>query len=123
MNLKLDQKRYRIFMDESYAVEKDSEARAEKWRYYELRGQHGSIWSYSKDELALLVTSITVSNRLKRAKEWRVRQSGDFETVFLIPNAELELGASLIKARKRRIVTPEQAAKMSERLNGWRAKK
>ena len=63
MDLKLDQKRYRVFMDESYVVETyPGKEKDQRW-YYELRGRYGILWPYSDTTIALLITSKQIANR------------------------------------------------------------
>ncbi len=116
MDLKLDQKRYRVFVDESYATETDTEARREKWRYYELRGKYGTIYPYSATQLAVYFNTKKVSNPFIKRAGWVKKQDGDSETVFWIPDSYLELAANTIKARKRRVISPEMLATLVNRL-------
>ncbi len=117
VNLKIDQSRYKVFIEESYAVETDSEARAEKWRYYELRGSLGDIYPYSISHLCVLIRSNRVGEKTRRLKPaWKLIQNGDDEMVFLLPNEELEQAALIVHPRKRRFMTEEQKARAAERL-------
>jgi hypothetical protein len=115
MNLK-DQKRYKVFLDESYSAEKEPGKDAEKWRYRELRGRHGFMYSYSGSEIAVCFTSMKIAAPVKREKRWRCIQDGDFESVFLLPDAEWKEAARLIKAKKRPSFTPEQIERYRNRM-------
>lgn len=110
--------KYRIAMDESFAVEKDPESKKEKWRYYEIRGKHGMVFPYDWDKPAVTFTSNIVANRFSR-RGWKVLQNGDYERTVLIPKEALDEVLEAIQPRKRRHLNPEQRARSIERLKKW----
>ena len=120
MNLKEDQKRYKVFLDESYKIETELGKEKNKWLYFELKGKYGALYPYSKVDFALLVTSPVIFKRLKRQNRWKILQNGDMEAVFLLPNTDWEVGAEIIKAKKQRIVTSEFARQAAQRFEKWK---
>ena len=117
MNLKTDQSRYKVFLDDSYAVEKEEGKTAELWRYYELRGLQGIIYPWSESHLAAQLNAFNspIPGRVKAEHpEWTVIQSGDREITFKIPNKDFEDAAQLARCRKRRVVAPEAAERLAQ---------
>jgi hypothetical protein len=114
VNLKTDQRRYKIFEDESYAVEKEPGKTSEAWRYYELRGNNGYIYSYSADFLGVVITAPRVTEKVKKAFDWPVLQSGTDETTFKVPDNHFEHAARFVKPRRKRIVSPGAALRLAK---------
>lgn len=114
MNLKADQRRYKVFLDDSYAAEKEDGKSSNIWRYYECRGRHGTVYPYSESQLAVLVTSGRISAETQRTKNWPIIQNGDDETVFLIDSKGFEDGVQVVQAKKRRIATPESIRRLAQ---------
>jgi hypothetical protein len=107
LNLKTEQRRYKVFIDDSYEAEKEPGKTFEQWRYYELRGKYGSVYPYSETDLAMCVTSPKIAGRIRREMpDWPVIQSGDEETVFKVANSTLFSCAEAIQAKKRRVISP-----------------
>jgi hypothetical protein len=115
MNLKEDQKRYKVFMDESFMVETDTETRKEKWRYYELRGPAGSVYPYSETEMAVCILSNRIGYATHRQTKWPIIQDGDMEIVLKLPASEWAKAADIVCARKR----PQLSEATKERLRSF----
>ena len=107
MNLRTDQRRYKVFVDESYYAENEAGKSSELWRYYEIHGAYGIIYSNSRSKLGMFIKSNTIANRINEP-EWKIIQNGQEERVYLLPNEDLDKAAKMIKARKKRQFTPEQ---------------
>ena len=86
MDLKTEQKRYKVFLDKSFDVETDTESRKEKWRYYELHGPKHMVYPYSATHLALYMQTATTEHRNLPYPDWKLHQDGDEEVVWLLPN-------------------------------------
>ncbi|HEY6436556.1 MAG TPA: hypothetical protein VIY47_08200 [Ignavibacteriaceae bacterium] len=114
MNLKLDQKRYRVFLDESYGEEKEPGKMADLWRYYELRGKYGILYAYSETHLVALVTSSRIAEKVKKAHLWPIIQNGGTETAFKLENNHFRDAAQHIQARKRRVGNPENGLRLAK---------
>lgn len=117
---------YKITFDESYKAEKDKEARAEKWRYYEVCGKKGKIYPYSAQMLAIYLQDVKVDQteaRFIRKQGWRIIQNGDWEIVALFPASDLQKALPLIEPKKCRILTEVQKIIMAGRLAVARSQK
>lgn len=117
MNLKKDQRRYRVFVEDGATGLGD-----DAWRYYELHGKYGKMWPYSQDTLALYVTSNILMNRIRREYKWPIKQQGDFETVFLVPDKQFDIASQLLRFKKRRQLSQETKQRLISRLASLRAK-
>jgi hypothetical protein len=120
MDLKLDQRKYRVFMDDSYAVETDTEARREKWRYYEVRGPRHMVYPYSLDRLALYMQTSMTEHRNFNYPGWTLFRDGDEEVVWLLPNKDFEIAAKLARAYKKRILSEEQKNRLANAGSKYR---
>ncbi len=120
MDLKQDQTQWRVFLDESFKVEEDREAKSEKWRYYELRGRYGIIYPYSADLLAAYIHSPRIAAKFQRETGIAPSQQGDYEAVFRFSSQTLPFAAGLIGAKKRRRLSPEQKARLAGHLKDAR---
>lgn len=110
------QKKYRTFLDESYYPETEPGKTAEKWRYAEIRGKFGMVYAYSHDWLGVQVKAGRIAEQTRRGhKDWQVIQDCDDFVVFKVKNECLDEVAGIIRARKRRAMTPEQAETMRKR--------
>lgn len=79
----------------------------------EIPGRLGVIYPYSHDgTLAVRSESAWASRRLADLG-LVLRQKGDFEAVFLFPPSRLDEIASIIHAKRRRVLSPEQRAKQA----------
>ena len=114
MNLKNDQRRFRVFVEDAYAAEKEPGKTAEQWRYYEIRGKYGYVYAFSPSHLAVVVTSPRIAERVRRELGWPVIQDGDDETAFKIENAQFLDAAQVIQARKRRAGNPASAERLAQ---------
>ena len=123
MNLKeMYGKRYRISMDESYAAEKDPEARKEIWRYYEIRGKYGMVFPYGWNKPAVTFTSNKVSNKTSKDRNWQILQNGEDEQTYLVPKEDLEYVIESINPRKKRQISETERLASIERLKKWAIK-
>lgn len=79
-----------------------------------MRGKYGTIYPYSKTELVVLITSPILSNRFFFEKKWQRIQHGEQESAFKIPPEGFEDAAQVIRARRRRVVSPESAQRLAQ---------
>ena len=114
MDLKLEQKRYRVYMDESYKHEASEGKSRDIWRYYELRGPRSKVYPYSESQLALYINYSETIYRKFKYDGWKIHQDGDDEVVWLLPNKDLDLAASIGKVYRRRILSEQQKKKLLE---------
>lgn len=116
-------RKYQIFQDISYKYDKTDERR-NQWRYDEIRGKYGFIYNYGENQLAVWVTgSHIVAGTKRKHKNWFVKTDGLKEAIFLFPESELKIVADLIKARKRKSLSPDHLAKLRENIKKAHAKK
>ena len=109
------QKKYKIFTDESYPFSAETAPSKESWRYFELRGPYGALYGYHPDWLAVQVKAGIIGERTRRNHpEWKILQDADDLIVFKIKNSELEIGANIIKARKRKYLTDSHKDKLKK---------
>ena len=110
MNLRLDQTKYRTYLEEGHhANEVDS------WRFFEMRGPYGSCCPYSETHLSCLVLSNRIGERLRREKpHFRLIQNGENEMSFIIENKFLDEAAEIIQAKRKRQLKPEEKARLAE---------
>ena len=119
-------KKYRIFMDEAWAVE-DSQSNPDKVKdkpwYYEIRGKYGKIYLYStKDNiLAVHINSNVISNKIERENTaiLSLYMKTEEGSVFLFKPETLEFVAKIIKARKKRQISEKQKAVLVERIANY----
>lgn len=79
------------------------------------------IYRYNADTLALSFNTILYAkNRIKEIEDQGVKlelfQSGDNESAYLFPACDLDKVAEVVKAKKRRVFSEEEKAKLRERL-------
>jgi len=98
-------------MDESYFHENEPGKELEKWRYYEVRGRHGTVYPYGWEKPAVYYHSNKIANR-DRKKGWKCIQRGDEECVFLIPMEDLEYALASIKPWHKRHISHETAERL-----------
>ncbi len=123
MNLREHQSRWIESFEESYQAETDPYEKKAKWRYYEIRGRYGLIYSYSESQLAVCFNTKRVANRFRSRKEWVRIMNGEEETVFLFPAQDLNMTAQAIKAKRRRQpLSSERRQKLIELGKGGRQK-
>ena len=104
------QRKYRIYLEEAHNAKE-----LESWRFYEMRGFYGTIWPYSQTHLACLILSNRIGERIRREKpHWKLIQNGDNEMCFKLENKFIEEAAEVIRAKKKRRMTPEQKEKLVE---------
>ena len=113
--------RFKISLDESFNIERDTEVRREKWRYLEVRGRYGTLYPYSVLELHGFVESAKIAGRLE-SEGFEIVKSGGGEAVFRVPEARAAGFLQAIRARRKRQLTPEQRQMAVERLGKYRFK-
>jgi len=90
MNLKeIYGNKYKVSIDPSFNFD-DSESRREMWRYYEIKGHYGKVYSYAWNRPAVFFSSNIVANRIHKST-WNIIQDGDFERTILIPLEDLDM--------------------------------
>lgn len=109
-------KQYKIFLDESWEYMENKSEEEKPW-CYELRGKYGLIYPYDDSTLAVMVTSESIKGRLKRNFKGRVATfwDGDGEGVFLFDPGLIYEIAEMIRARRRRQLSPEAKEKLANR--------
>src|ERR1044071_4743719 len=123
MDLKTDQDKWKVSVDESYeALKKFGDAiswglaKKEKWRYYEIRGRYGMVYPYSASHLCAHFSSIRLFKQKADKPGWKKFREGDSEGDYLILNRDLEIAASAIRAYRKRHLSIEHLKKLK---NGW----
>ena len=114
MDLELDQKIYRVYVEESFKAEHESSLKASKWRYLELRGEYGIVHPFSKDHLLVYFNSNRKARQYRHRLNWMALNAGSFESTFLIPNADWKMAAEAINAKKKKVYTPLSLEKMRQ---------
>jgi hypothetical protein len=110
------QKKYRVYIEESYDHETEEGKTFEKWRYQELRGKYGTVYPYSHDYLGVQVKAGKIGNKTRRQHpDWPVIQDCDDLIVFKVKNSELGEAAKIIQARVRRYLTEDQKRLLAEK--------
>jgi len=125
MDLKKEQKRYRVYLEDGASPQQ-----VDVWRYYELRGTYGQICPYSESHLGIQITSPKIANRIKRLTtiglvgQYPIIQDADDMTVFKVPNDKLEFFALLLNCRKKRIVSDSERVRLAElsKKHGFKVK-
>lgn len=103
--------RYRVVDDGT-----DDSDRAERVWCMEIRGKYGAIYPHGTDgTLAVRVESARVARRFAPLG-LQVVQRGDDEVVFLFAADLIDKMAALIRARRRRQVSPERRAQLAQHL-------
>lgn len=110
-------KKYRVTTEDSFEQETDTESRRERWRYYEIRGKHGSVFPYSFDKLAVTFTSIQIANRFDSLI---IMQNGETERTCLIPSGGEDAVIRAIRPRNRRQLSEATKIMLRERLSKLR---
>jgi hypothetical protein len=89
------------------------------------RGRRGYAYAYSAELIGIVVQSRQVAGRLRRLGRWAVLQDGDFETTFLVPDADFREVAKVVGLRQRRRLSAAQqeAALAGLRKAGERARR
>lgn len=103
--------RYRVVDDGT-----DDRDRAERVWCMEIRGKYGAIYPHGADgTLAVRVESARVARRFT-SLALKVAQRGDDEVVFVFTADLIDKVGALIRARRRRQVSPERRAQLAEGL-------
>lgn len=108
--------RYRVVDDGT-----EDPCREERPWCMEIRGKYGAIYPYGSTHFMPELLAVRVDSPRIWIRDFdhlglKVRQWGDFEKVFLFPVSMLDEIAGLIKAKRRRQVSPEQKAELLRRL-------
>lgn len=99
---------YKTHIDESWCSEINKKE-LDKSNYYEIVGLDGKLWKYSETKLAVLWTPTVdilipetwIRQISKKQPNWTIKQNGDSEVVWLLPNTEAAFALALIKALKK----------------------
>lgn len=110
-DLKNFESKYKIFLDGSKGKHRENRI----WER-EIRGKHGCIYPYGYD--GTLASTITSKRLLKRLEDvcLRIIQEGDWEITFIFKPEDIDKVAKVIRARRKRKITPEMKKKLIERL-------
>lgn len=112
-------RRYRIRMDESYAIEKYPGKEKDIAWYYEIEGWKGQIYNHSEIEIQFWINSSRIATKIHKVHpEWKIQQLCSDGGTFVLPNSVIGEAFKWIKPRKRRIASPGQA----DRLKSYRFK-
>ena len=114
-------KRYRVTLDESYYHENESGKESNKWAYYEIVGRYGTLYPYSKSELAVYFKSNQIRNKVVRGL--KCLQNGQEESTYLLPSDKTHLVLDAIKPRKRRILSDSQLERLRIASQPYRYRK
>jgi hypothetical protein len=80
-------------------------------------GRRGHVEAFDLETLCVYVTGRTLPRLLRELPAgWRVHQRGDDEANLLCPLADLDRAAAIVKAYRRRKLSPEDIAAKRERL-------
>lgn len=115
-------RRYKITMDESWALEKSEfKSPEEKFWYYEIWGRRG--WCYNQNPATLAVeVNNSVWPKFERSKLFpydHVR-GGDETQKILVKEEHVDKAISFLIPHKRRVLSEAQKAANSERLAKFR---
>lgn len=80
----------------------------------EIVGKYGTICQYEDGDLDVWVTNKRVACRLEKC--WTAEQHYDDAALFIRPYSDLNYAAKIIRARKRRHMSPEQKKKAVEKI-------
>lgn len=114
-------KQFRIYLDESYKAEKMANKTEQRWRYIELRGKYGYIYSYSHTEVAVAVIGSKRAKKVRLTYKWRIAQDSDDATVFVAPDSEIKDVCRIIKPFRQKNLSDKRKAELSEVLKSARA--
>ena len=82
-------------------------------------GKYGQITRFPDGDLDVWITNVPVARRTER-NGWKVKNHYDDGALFIRPFEDLDAAARIIRAPKRRHLSPEQKAKAVERLAKYR---
>lgn len=113
-------KKYKITMDESWAVERQRKEEEKIW-YYEIVGRLGTVYPHSETHCAFELTprtwkkmqAVTLPYTIKKHREC------DEGPTLLIENDDVSMALRWIRPRKKRTLSPEQKAKAVARLKKY----
>jgi len=92
-------------------LERDQSGRAVDWQ---VPGRHGYAYAHDGDHMAVVVEARTVAGALRRSDRWPVLQDGDFETTFLVADADFLEVARRVRLKQHRRATPAQLAHLRD---------
>jgi hypothetical protein len=119
--MKLFGAEYKVVLDESAAIPGQSAA-DRRW-LQQIPARYGHIYLHGKDELGASATGRIIAGKLAALPGVRVHQRGDCEVTVVFPPGLFPAVAALLKARKRRRLSAEQAASGAARLAHHRFRK
>jgi hypothetical protein len=104
---------FKTTMDGTAAIEPSREER--RW-LIQIPGKMGFVSVHGENTLAVWSKSFQTIKRLAELPGLKLHQRGKQEARFLFGPESLRTVAEIIRARKRRQVTPEQRQELTERL-------
>jgi hypothetical protein len=110
MDLELIQKKYRVSRQEGMPVHEPLNQ--------EIIGKYGTIYPYSKTQLGIQIRAGVLANRIARMKKWEIIQDADDLVTFLADPKDILFFCKYIRARRRRVLSPEHRLKAIKNLKG-----
>lgn len=89
--------------------------------YYQVVGKRGVIYAWDASSVEMLITNRRIAITVERSNRFEVKNHYDDGAAFLVPESRIYEAFNIIKARKRRQVTPEQREMLSLRLSKMRS--
>jgi hypothetical protein len=84
-------------------------------QWHEIHGKRGYIRMWGSDELEVYISNMRIAARVEREfKAFKPKNHYDDATSFVIPVDQITLAAKLIKAKRRRQMTPELLKHLAE---------
>lgn len=91
--------------------------------YYQIVGKYGTIYGWDDATVEMYVKSMVKANRLERSGKYKAKNHYDDATAFIVPIDHIKDAFKVIKARKRRHLSPEARKVATERLARMRSSK
>ena len=84
-----------------------------------IKGKYGLISQYPDGDLDVWITTNRIALQVERSG-WKAEGHYDDGAYFIRPYEDLDKACKWIKARKRRVISPEQKQIMAARLQAYR---
>lgn len=101
--------RWRVSLDESA----DQSPRSDRPWLYQVAGRHGHVFVQAEKQLAVSCKSNRIKPRLLAVPGAKLIRDGDRECVLSFPTGQLNAVATIIKSRRRRVLTVEQRERLA----------
>jgi hypothetical protein len=114
-------KTYRLKMDESASI--PGQTAADRLWLQQIRCRYGHIYPHSVDTLGAYTDRRLIIGRLIAIPGVTLHQLGDSECSVIFDPAHLPQVAELLRAYKRRRLSPEKQTEGADRLRRWRERR